>query len=297
MSAHPYISFVIVARNDNYGGDFLERINHFVENIIVLSERYKLPAELVIVEWNPPFDRPSLEDAISWPTIQRKFINIKIIEVPHHIHLKLMNPENLFLFEYLGKNAGIRRAKGEYILATNPDTLFNENMMEFFAAQKLRRNCFYRIDRYDVKRPIPQGTVEHKFCYCRENVIKINGYYWTDYKRNISGRFWRYKKLKAFFRYSAKKLLCFPFVPPHVNASGDFLLMHKSQWETIKGFPEFETQGKSHHIDNLAVRTILFSGLKQVRLKYPLTLYHIDHGRAEPQKPKSEKVRNTFGTT
>ena len=294
MEINPYISFVTVARNDNYGGDFLDRINHFVENIIVLSERYKLPAELLIVEWNPPLDKSRLRDAISWPSIQRRYIDVKIVEVPNYIHLQMLNPENLFLFEYIGKNVGVKRAKGEYILTTNPDTLFNHNLMEFLAAQNLHKDSFYRIDRYDVKKPVPYSTTDNKLDYCMKNVIKVNGYYWSSFNPGTSGKYWRCKQLKAFALYSIKRASLFPFVPPHVNASGDFLLMHRSQWDKIRGFPEFETQGKPHHIDNLIIRNVLFSGLKQVILKDPLRLYHIDHGRIEPTKPRSLVVHNAF---
>jgi hypothetical protein len=57
----PYLSFVIAARNDDYGGNFLHRMQVFVNVLFWLWERHNLDAELVVVEWNPPKDRPRLK--------------------------------------------------------------------------------------------------------------------------------------------------------------------------------------------------------------------------------------------
>jgi len=38
----PYISFVAVGRNDNYGHNFLGRFQNFVSNLEYLCEKYKL---------------------------------------------------------------------------------------------------------------------------------------------------------------------------------------------------------------------------------------------------------------
>ena len=50
------ISFVVAARNDDYGGNFLHRMQVFVDNVMTLSSQEDLSAELMIVEWNPPAD-------------------------------------------------------------------------------------------------------------------------------------------------------------------------------------------------------------------------------------------------
>ena len=53
------------ARNDNHGGRFLHRIQVCVNALFTLSRKYELDVELIIVEWNPPLNRPSLAQALS----------------------------------------------------------------------------------------------------------------------------------------------------------------------------------------------------------------------------------------
>ncbi len=290
----PYISFITVGRNDNYGGDFLARMNAFVRNIVTLSEDCRLPCELLLVEWNPPDDRPRLREAVSWPDVRREFTRLRILEVPARVHQSLPNPAHLQVFEYIGKNAAMRRAQGQYLLTTNADTLFNEELMRFLAARRLRRGCFYRIDRRDVRMPLPAGSVPDQLRYCRENVIHICGYYWSHYDRALHGRLWRWRQLRSRAAYLLARLRRFPAVPLHSNAAGDFLLMHRDHWDALQGFPELETRGRLHHIDNLTIHLAQAHGWRQVILRHPLRLYHQDHGRAEPDRPMSPAVREAL---
>jgi hypothetical protein len=290
----PYISIVAVARNDDYGGNFLARVNAFVRNIVTLSEKYRLPCELILVEWNPPGDRPRLREALSWPDVRREFTRIRILEVPARVHQSLPNPAQRQVFEHIGKNAGLRRARGRYLLATNPDTLFSEELMRFLAARRLRRNRFYRIDRCDVRMPLPAGTVPDQLRYCRENIMRIFGYYWSHYDRPRYGRLWRWRQLRSLASYVLARLRRFPAVPLHCGAAGDFLLLHRDHWDALQGLPELETQGKVHHIDCLAVHQAQARGWKQVILKHPLRLYHQEHGRAGPDEPISPAVRDAL---
>lgn len=291
MGMDPYISFVVVARNDNYGGDFLYRINIFVKVLLTLCEKYELPSELIIVEWNPPDDRPKLKDAISWPDIQRKHCQVRIIEVPNEVHNKLPNPAKMPLFEYMGKNVGIRRAMGEFILATNPDVIFSKELIQFLSQKNLSKNSFYRIDRYDVKSTISLSeSVEKILEHCSNNIIRVCSYFGT-YEPNK--RLDIYRQLRRYAGYIKRRILLFPYTLPHTNASGDFFLLHRSQWFNLRGYPELETKGKSHYIDGIVAYQSVFAGLKQEILK-KMQLYHIDHERIDPNKPGSEAVQSAY---
>src|SRR5271157_2951448 len=50
------------------------------------------------------------------------------------------------------RNADIRSASGEYLLATTADTVFPDELIEFLASQRLQANRMYRADRYDTSR-------------------------------------------------------------------------------------------------------------------------------------------------
>lgn len=230
-----YISFIVVGRNDNYGGDFLHRINVFVKDLITLCEKYELNSELVIVEWNPPGDRPRLKDAMTWPQIERRYCKIRIIEIPNEIHKRLPKFYCIPVFEYIGKNVGIRRARGEYVLSTNPDLLFSEELINFLGSGKLSPKCFYRIARYDVKSPVPVNMpVSKQLDYCKNNIIKVHTYFGS-----FNNRF-GWIKPRVFAGHLRQRVLFFPFAPPHTRASGDFFLMHRNHWNTMRGYLEFK---------------------------------------------------------
>ena len=54
----PYLSIVIVGRNDNYGVNFMDRMNMFIRSLDhQISKHSKNFLELIIVEWNPLADR------------------------------------------------------------------------------------------------------------------------------------------------------------------------------------------------------------------------------------------------
>ena len=63
----PKVSFVVTARNDNYGGNFLHRMQVFVNALLAQWRQHHLQAELVIVEWNPPENAKPLAEALVWP--------------------------------------------------------------------------------------------------------------------------------------------------------------------------------------------------------------------------------------
>ena len=80
-NAKPVLSVVVAARNDNHGGDLLRRMQLFVGCLDTLCERHGLAAELVLVEWNPPADRPPLSAALDWARGPRA-CGVRIITVP-----------------------------------------------------------------------------------------------------------------------------------------------------------------------------------------------------------------------
>jgi len=174
----PYISFVTVARNDDHGGNFLERMQVFISALLQQIKKHNLNAELIIVDWNPPSDRPKLSQVLSLSFSSELFKNIpckiRVIEVPSEIHKRFQCSDKLMLFQMIGKNVGIRRAKGEYVIATNVDLLFSDDLMRTFVSKSLKPEFFYRIDRYDVN-GIPNGdSVMEQLDYCEENLIRVN---------------------------------------------------------------------------------------------------------------------------
>jgi hypothetical protein len=196
---HPYLSVVATARNDDHGGNPLYRMQLFVNGLIAQCDRYKLPAELVLVEWNPPGDRPRLADVLNWPP-NDGWCRVRIIEVPPDLHARLEHADRLPLFQMIAKNVGIRRAHGRFVLATNIDILFSDKLMEFLAAGKLDESRVYRVNRVDVPAEIDiTWPIEQQLAFAHDNAIRIN-YYDSTHDLVTGARYRIYRDVPVILR-------------------------------------------------------------------------------------------------
>jgi hypothetical protein len=289
----PYLSIIVGARNDNYGGDFTRRLQTFVSVLCGWAARHALDGELVIVEWNPPAERPRLREELAWPAA-RGALAIRIIEVPRAAHLRLQNAERMPMFEYFAKNAGIRRARGEFILVTNPDLVYSGELVAWLATRPLQPGAYYRMDRFDFSGPAlaasdPAAVVRH----AQKRVFAAH------YRQaGGGGRTRRVGPLRrrigslaglwpcsGGLRHRLAGGLVLPIADNgqangvHTNAAGDFILAHRSQWETIRGFPEFGDTFTG--LDGYACYQLHALGLQQTVVLPPAMILHADHSRTE----------------
>lgn len=144
----------------------------FVDGLIGQAKRHDLALELVLVEWNPPADRPRLAEALRWPTDFGP-VSVRILEVPARIHARYRYASVLPLYQMIAKNVGIRRARGEFVLATNVDILFSDELFGWFAARCLEPDRMYRVDRLDVMAEVPmEASVEERLAWCRSHLLR-----------------------------------------------------------------------------------------------------------------------------
>ncbi|MCH8858797.1 MAG: hypothetical protein IID54_04365, partial [Proteobacteria bacterium] len=167
------MSVVATSRNDDHGGDMLQRMQHFVDGFIAQCRRHNISAELILIEWNPPADRPPLAEALRCPDDLGP-CEIRIITVPREIHARFEHAESLPLFQMIAKNVGIRRARGAYVLATNVDILFNDKLFVYMR-DRLRPRRLVRVDRFDVPTSVPTGVPFDRILeYCNKNFYRIS---------------------------------------------------------------------------------------------------------------------------
>ena len=163
----------MTTRNDDHGVGVLRRTQIFLDGLADQAKRHRLDTELVIVEWNPPPDRPPLSEVLVWPAAG-EFFTARIVTVPESAHRRLEHSDRLPLFQMIAKNVGIRRATGEFILATNVDLLFSDELMSFLARRTLRRDRLYRVDRYDAGADVPYpAPVAEQLAWCDANLLRI----------------------------------------------------------------------------------------------------------------------------
>lgn len=170
----PYISVVATARNDDHGGNLLDRMHAFVNGWIGQSKRHGLSSELIIVDWNAPEDRPTLRNALRLVEDTGP-CTVRFIEVPREVHARYRYAEALPLYQMIGKNVGIRRSRGRFVLATNVDILFSDELMSYMARGRLENGRMYRLDRYDVMSGVPiDGATAEQLEYCRGHLIRVS---------------------------------------------------------------------------------------------------------------------------
>jgi len=171
--ADPYLSVVVASRNDDYTGDMLRRTQVFISSWLEQADRYGLRSELILVDWNPPPDRPPLRGALSWP-VRAENCTVRVIEVPPTIHYQFPFANKLAFFTSRARNVGIRRARGEFVLPTMTDILFSDELVQFLASKQLHSDGMYRVDRYDVPADVLQlSSVDARLAYCKQNVLQI----------------------------------------------------------------------------------------------------------------------------
>ncbi|MEM7463592.1 MAG: hypothetical protein AAF362_13040 [Pseudomonadota bacterium] len=133
------ISIIIVGRNDNYGGDFEDRLFATVSYNIAELRRRNISFELVFVEWNPISDRPLLSSKIV-----DRFEEARCVVVDEMVHGFISQNKHIKVFEYHAKNVGAYHALGDWLLLTNPDNYFGRDIFDFLETGQFESESFYR---------------------------------------------------------------------------------------------------------------------------------------------------------
>jgi hypothetical protein len=299
----PLISFVFVGRNDNYGGDFKQRLQTCVTTLYNQLVTYNTSAEIIFVNYNP-LPTPIITDFIEWPK-STHLITVKIITVSPEEHQKFVDASNVDdvpVLEYPAKNAGIRRANGEYIVAMNPDIVIDDLFFETFPW--FNKNHYYRVNRIDYQLHNDEEIHGDVLNFAKNNCTKV----WVkaiskSVKRGPISTFkFRYIVLQSkieIFRYQVLRSLNFLWSEKlhakaenryHCNVSGDFMLMHRLNWDVLLGY--HEKAKLALHIDSLMVVQAASFGLKEVILPFPI--YHQEHERRYDATTENLKYREAY---
>lgn len=264
----PYLSIVIVGRNDDYGVNFIERMNIFIRSLDYQVKKHPSDfLELIIVEWNPLPDRAPLKDVILIP----KNYTVRVITVPPKIHSSL---DDIYgpVLEFYGKNVGIRRAQGEFILVSNPDILFTQQLIDFIAKKDLDYGTvIYRADRYDYHgEGIENCTEEQYIPFALKNTFQVHTHPETIPVTNNSSLF---SLEKTQDTDNVRRSIA-------TNASGDFILSHRNNFYKAYGLA-WESSVSRGHVDSFSmVRLFDIAKINQQQIfTSPFCIFHMDHSR------------------
>ena len=302
-NAAPYLSVVAASRNDNHGGDPLVRTQIFINNFARQCEKYRLPAEIIIVDWNPVPNRLGLAAVLSLPS-DALYCKARVIAVPAELHYRLKYSDKLPFFQMIAKNVGIRRARGNFILASNIDIIFSDELIQFIARQTLDPKKLYRVDRYDIQSGLTNDlTVDESLAYAWAHPIRANRRYQPDklvdhlygdeiFKRacvpdpKYRGKNDGVEVVDEADVWQVRPERSAPMSHLHTNACGDFTLLSREGWETIRGYPEFEAF--SFNIDSMGLVAAHYGGYEEVSLLPPCVCFHIEHGVGSGWTPEGE---------
>ncbi len=300
----PYLSVVAASRNDDHGGDPLARTQIFINNLARQCERYHLRAELIIVDWNSVPDRPGLAAVLSLPE-ETTYCNARVITVPSTLHCRLKYADKLAFFQMIAKNVGIRRARGNFILATNIDIIFSDELIRFISEQKLDRKHVYRVDRYDIRSGLSiRLTLEETLAYAWDNGIRAHRRYQPEqlvqhlYGNELFKKFCvpaEEFRGRAYDVVVASENEVWTICPKpsanmdhlHTNGCGDFTLLSREGWDAIRGYPEFEAF--SFNIDSIGLLAAHYSGYQEISLLPPCVCFHIEHEMGSGWTPEGEQ--------
>ena len=287
-----YLSIVLCGRNDNYGRDYLKRLQTLISGLDHFCAQYALSCQVVFVEWNPPADRPPIKSVIHWG----KHIGVKIVTVPGRIDSQLpANRGKSGLHEFVAKNAGVRRADGRFVLCCTSDLVFSPELIHYLARRELSADAVYRTTRVNV-RALPDAVPPSEApALCRRETMSVDV---------LGGRFAMNSEVldylsdrNVFSIVAFDPGLCEHFGFPidheplrieavvlrhiphiiYVNAAGDFTLLSREGWLKAGGYIEDDCR---NHVDAWFCFHAAKVGFAQVILPLCMCVYHQEHEAA-----------------
>jgi len=245
------LSAVVVTRNDNYGGDLNDRATYCLNSLIDTFD------EVILIDWNSPNNRPLLWDIDK----NIKFRgNLKHIVITPEVASMLTNedPHAQVCCETLGRNIGIGRATGDYIVSTNIDVIApRRDQLEKTINNDLNTSTFYTISRRHIEWKDIEGFHGGERKYddweeLRNHLIE-----------NSEERKYEEKVVDGD-DYSI------------VNCCGDFQLAHRDIWDEIRGFEE-ELIYVLYSDTNVQKKAVKHGF--ELKAIYSPALFHIYHGK------------------
>jgi len=243
----PYLSIVLTGRNDDFGGDFNNRLFCAMEfNHRQLLE-CGIPHEFVFVEWRPLPGKRWLAEVLAdrYRDLPGDMLVSYVADAAYHDAYSL-NPKLQFQ-EFIAKNIGIRHSRGTFLLTTNTDIYLSRGVLEILQQRALTTGVLYRVRRVDLKDPIDYQQMDWDVLEDSRNYETIN-------------------EIRP---------------PYYTNASGDFLLLDRTSYHDIRGFNEIVRVAKIHMDTNFCLKAFS-SGLTISPMS--ASVYHVGRGTWNSQR-------------
>ena len=301
-SGDMYLSIIMVGRHD--GTRFcqvpadacLDRMHAALSVLLLLLARHGIAGEteIILVEWNPcrlsatgnrsacgsrAGGYVSLEELVRTRVeVPVEAAAVRILLVTEELHDSFYNPHELDLLEYAGKNIAARRARGRFVLFTNPDDCFSDGMAAFLARKTLRSDAFYTAFRsetpvYLLGAYLPPSRMPSAEAMARA-VLK-NGI-----ANTACGHACTYSRAACEDGGAddvPKRSHQYDYDALHEGATGDFFLIARDALHAIRGYPEIPS---NCFVDGTLVYAAVAHGYGQLVLGGACTVFHQWHPRS-----------------
>jgi hypothetical protein len=258
----PELTLVMGGSNDNYGGEVYREVEttptspfklRCERSFLTIEYAFRdIDYEVIFVVWNEDPDRESILD---WEFLRHPRIRLVVVSP----ELAKSVESDYQFHETWAKNVGIRRARSEMILCTNPDVLWADP----FPRSALEIDSVMIAHRWTLSNSI----LDHWYlCGSVENFIEHVKIFMKspDHRRN-----------------------------PDWDSNGDFTLMPKSLWYKLHGLST-PSQGKMGGVDIQTVRRA--QTITGKLYKYPNDIAHVEHcGRKLDGSLDNIYIRDDFG--
>jgi hypothetical protein len=258
MNVQPYLSIVGWARNDGYTDDYISRANAALNFLVRQLNRHRVASEVIIVEWNPPTDRPLMSELLTLPTGHSE-VTVRFVTVDGRFHRGARGWQARGMHGSNAANVGFRRARGRFVTSKATDTFYSEALVRRIAAADLDEAAVYRCDRVDVR--AKEGWLEQPDELLLEELA-----------RNVV---LRHDRLSQSNLWKIRDL--------HTNACGDFMLMSVRTWHAIRGFQKDPTV-LCLDADSIALHAAAAHGAREVHWQGDCHILKIVHGNTHAQR-------------
>ena len=257
-TTRPYLTVVGWTRNDGYTANYAERTPHAIGLLVRQLEAHRMPSELIVVEWNPPADRPRMSDLVG--SLDTRQTTVRFVEVGEEYHRRLKGWKERGLPTVAALSVGIRRARGIFLTPKALDTFYSNELIARIAEQDLDESCVYRVDRCDVQ---------------------IDGHAWLGvsdeelFSLLMNSPMQRHLRQQQSPQWKIRDL--------HTNGCGDFTLLSTARWHQMRGYPK-DTTVLGLDADSVALHAAAAHGAQEVCWPDDCAVYKIVQGTLHTQR-------------
>lgn len=237
------LSIVTTGRDDNYGGNFLERLLKSLQVNCDLLNALNIKYEYIVVEWHPIREVLYHNKKTAHVFQNERYPIVSVLVDPSIVKAEGLDVTKYY--EYFAKNVGIRHAQGKHLLILNSDIL------------------------------LTAGLAQHIQQLIHDNQITDQQFYRAQFRERIHiNQDTPFSQTDLLAISDDEKAICSPY-------SGDFLLGSKTAIVDFgRGYNETDPAHRITYqtsMDGEILWNMHKQGLEMQLLKEPYQ--HIEHGK------------------